>query len=178
MIHPDAIATLPYAISTPILTGIFGLAGALIGAIAGTLPEAFFSTRRERALATAGARLITADIAAADSLLQDAERKGAWARFYKMPMENWEGNRQVLASSLDNEAFKAVSQAVMSLRFLGESMSEVPSFDDPKTRSMPIEAEHLAPVRRDAVVAYNALAKLAGHDRTSEVILPPHGGAP
>lgn len=161
----------PLALSTPAWAGLSAVFGALIGAVAGACVDAFFGWRRESALAKAGARLVAADLSNADSQLRVIEKDQMWWRFHKLPMTSWEEYRNVLAIRLGNDGFEAVSQAVMGMRYLGENMEEIPGFRDPTVGSVRYTAT-LTPLRHDAAKAYNALAKLAGHDRVGEVIHP------
>jgi hypothetical protein len=79
----------------------------------------------------------------------------------------------VLAIKLSNEEFEAVSEAVMNIQFLSESVLKAPGFQEPR-KSLYVElgAETVVPVRRDAATAYNALAELGGHRRVGEMINP------
>ena len=177
----QAKVSLPLAISAPGWTAIGAVAGAFVGATAGSLIDYVFQRRRERAEAKAGARLVAADIAMADGRLKGAQEDAKWWRFVELPMTAWPEYRAVLAKELTNAEFEAVSQAVEGLRILGEKMPLSPAF--------PIEASFmelseanvrtLDGPRTNTARAYNALSKLAGHDRvTGERIHPASPPAP
>lgn len=153
-------------------TAIGAVAGAFVGATAGSSIDYLFHRRRERAEARAGARLVAADIAMADSRLKGTVDDAKWWRFTELPMTAWPEYRAVLAKELSNEDFESVSQAAEGLRMLSEQMPLSPAF--------PIEAAYMELAegtvtaienpRQDAAKAYNALADLAGHDRVGNRI--------
>lgn len=66
-----------------------------------------------------------------------------------------------------------MSEIAIGLRYFSDSLQELPAFLDPTTASVPVKAERIKAMRPDVAMAYNALAKLAGHDRVDEVIQPP-----
>jgi len=172
--------TLPLAISAPGWTAIGAVGGALVGATAGSLIDYLFQHRRERGEAMAGARLVAGEIAIADSQLKNAQADKKWWGFVEMPMTAWPEYRAVLAKALTVAEYETVSQAIEGLRLLGEKMPLSPGW--PKDGSYMELTEktinYLDPPRRDAARAYNALSKLAGHDRVGDRIHPPSPDAP
>lgn len=164
---------LPIALSTPAWAGISAVAGAFVGATAGALLDAIFAYRRESAMARAGARLVAADLSMSDHQLKGVQKDERWWGFHKPPTSNWNEYRNVLAIRLSNEEFEAVSEAVMNIQFLSESVLKAPGFQGPgKSLYVELGAATVAPVRRHAATAYNALAELGGHRRVDEMINP------
>lgn len=113
--------------------------------------------------AKAGARMIATDLTTADTTLKSVSDDKWWV-FFDPRIGAWDEYRDVLAVRLSNEEFEAVSQAVIALNGL--------------THMLPIqldEAERYAVLSEPAIkilgtirdhvgAAYNAVAKLAGHD--------------
>jgi hypothetical protein len=130
--------------------------------------------RRERADAKAGARLVAADIASAESEIEAAERTGQWWGFFGHPITSWPDYRDVLAMKLSNEDFDSVSQAVIVLEGIRQKLPTTPRGSEEIARQGYLKitdpAKSLNPIRREAAKAYNALVKLAGHDRVGQVI--------
>lgn len=164
--------TVPLAISAAGWTAIGAVGGALVGATAGGVIDWLLGLRRDRAEAKAGARLVAGDIAAAESQVAKAEETSEWWQFYGHPITGWPEYRAILAMRLSNEDFEAVAQAVTVLESLREKLPA-----GPVTKQqfelygfVAVSPDHLTPIRREAAKAYNALARLAGHEPEGDLI--------
>ena len=166
---------LSIAVSSAGWTAIGAVGGALVGATAGGIIEWLLGTRREKALAKAGARLVAGEIAGAESQLAAAQHSGQWLAFYGVPIDSWIEYRDVLAMKLSQSDFEAVSQAVMVLEAVRQKMLESPRFKEEVAKNgfHPVDPQKIRPIREEAASAYNALAGLAGHDREGELIRRP-----
>lgn len=165
---------LPLALSAPGWTAIGAVAGALVGATAGSLIDYLFQRRREEGEAMAGARLVAGEIAIADGQIKNAQTEKKWWGFVEIPMTAWPEYRAVLAKALTISDYEAVSQAVEGLRLLGEKMPKSPGWpkDGSYMELTEKTVQFLDPPRQDSARAYNALAGLAGHARVGDRIHP------
>ena len=129
-------------------------------------------TRREKALAKAGARLVAGEVAGAESQLASAQHSGEWWVFYGVPISSWPEYRDALAVKLSQPGFEAVSQGVMNLEALRQQIPESPNFKEQTAKNgfVRVNPQHIVEIRKEAAKAYNALAGLAGHDREGELI--------
>lgn len=153
---------------------IGAVGGVVLATVVAAAVDAFFEWRRERKLAKAGARLVAAEIAGYDSQLESAEREGKWWRFYGVEIVSWPEYRDVLAVKLGQEEFEAVSQCVMVLEGMRRDMPEVPGFrNDRDLPFVQIKPDRIKPMRKEAALAYNALARFAGHGQEGETIERP-----
>lgn len=169
---------LPLALSAPAVTGIAAVAGALVGATAGGIVEVAMENRREAKLAKAAARLMAADLKAADVQLRDLESDGKWWRHYDLSISNWAEHRSVLATRLDSDSFAVVSELVVTFQSMSEHVPRSPSFQKPETVFVEIEASNIAVLRKGAASAYNELAPLAGYDRVDGLLTSPRVSQP
>ncbi len=140
--------------------------------------EWMLGVRREQALAKAGARLVAGEVAGAESQLAVAQHSRQWWAFYGVAIDSWIEYRNVLAMKLSQADFEAVSQAVMNLEAFRQKMPETPNFREQTAKSgfVQVDPQKIIPIREEAAKAYNALARLAGHDREGELIERPGDG--
>jgi len=129
-------------------------------------------SKREKALAKAGARLVAGEVGGAESQLASAQHSGEWWAFYGVPITSWPEYRDVLAVTLSQPDFEAVSQGVMNLEALRQQIPESPDFKEQTDKHgfVRVNPQHIVEIRKEAAKAYNALASLAGHDREGELI--------
>lgn len=137
----------------------------LWGVAAGGLVDTMLESRRERARAKAGARLVAHDLDTAATVLKSLEDDAMWFPFQQIEMVAWPEYRDVLALRLTNDQFDSVSGTVTGIVYFmqgGQAMHErklgQPSLLSPAA----VKQAHRA--RADMTEAYNALAKLAGHE--------------
>lgn len=136
--------------------------GALIGATAGGLVDFLLERARERRDAKVGARLVRLDLAVAADQIKAAEGEYKWWTFYNTRMEGWQAHRASLAARVDDDDFELITQAVAELQRFHEDMQQAPLVPDASFRLLsPTSVEALQRMRRNATVAYNALATLA-----------------
>jgi hypothetical protein len=167
---------LPFALSDTGWTAVAGLGGAAIGALVGAttggIVDWVLSGNREKRLARAGARLVAGDIAMGASQIEGAEKDKKWWLYFEFQSANWEEYAGMLASQLSNKEFEAVSQGVSVLKLLFLAVPAGPNW--PKGAGCvdlnPKQVEGLVGVQKDAAAAYNALAGLAGHEKTGDRI--------
>lgn len=159
------------AVSDAVVTGTAAVLGALVGVAAGGLVDTMLESRRERARAKAGARLVAHDLDTAATVLKSLEDDAMWFPFQQIEMVAWPEYRDVLALRLTNDQFDSVSGAVTGIVYFmqgGQAIHErklgQPSLLSPAA----VKQAHRA--RADMTEAYNALAKLAGH--APVVLLP------
>ena len=165
---------IPVAVSGAGWAVIGTIGGVVLATVVAAAVDAVFEWRRERKLAKAGARLVAAEIAGYDSHLESAERERKWWRFYGVEIASWDEYRNVLAVKLSQEEFEAVSQCVMVLEGMRRSMPELPGFrNDPDLPFVQVKPDKIEPMRKETALAYNALAKFAGHGKEGEIIERP-----
>jgi hypothetical protein len=163
---------LPLGVSSAGWTAIGAVGGAVVGATAGGVIDWLLGSKRENALAKAGARLVAGEVAGAESQLASAQHSGEWWAFYGVPITSWPEYRDVLAVRLSQPDFEAVSQGVMNLEALRQQISGSPNFKEQTDKKgfVRVNPQHIVQIRREAAKAYNALASLAGHGREGDLI--------
>ncbi len=145
--------------------------GALIGATAGGFVDFTLERLREGRDAKVGARLVRLDLALAAGQIKDAEGTGQWWVFFDTTMEGWAAHRASLAARLSDSDFEAVTQSVAELERFGADMKQAPLEPGASFRTLsPTSVAALNTMRRNATLAYNALAKLAKGDQSAELL--------
>lgn len=161
---------LPLAVSDAFIAGAAAILGGVVGATAGGLVDLFLECRREKATARAGARLIAADLTAADTALKSVESDDKWWVFFDTRVSAWDEYRNVLAVRLSNEGFEAVSDAVIALNSLTHMLPIQRDEAEPYGVLSEPAIKQLGTIRDAVGAAYNALARLAGHDAIEDTI--------
>jgi hypothetical protein len=152
---------LPLAVSPAGWTAIGAVGGALVGATAGGVIDGLRGSRRENALAKAGARLVAGEVAGAESQLAEAQHSCQWWPYFGIRITSWPEYRDVLAMKLSQPDFEAVSQGVMNLEALRQQIPQSPSFKEQTDKNgfVRVIPRHIEQVREEAAKAYNALAR-------------------
>jgi hypothetical protein len=147
------------------------LLGAVLGVGLGGLITYLLERRREKARARAGARLVRHDLAHAADHLREAQEQGVWRAFWITRVEHWNEYRDLLAEHLDTVRWETVAEAVGDLRHIQVEMKELELVAG-ETRYVQISdqgRERVMAGRKEACLAYNALAKLAGGDEVEQL---------
>lgn len=164
---------LPLALTDAGWAVIGAVSGALVGATVGGVVDAVLSWRQETRLARAGSRLLASQLKIADAILGTAEQQSAWLKFYELPTSAWPEYRSLLASKLrHNEDFEAVADCVPALSKLSDDMRHGQTWeaDDVGVKLSSQQVERIRELRKGVASAYNALARLAGHDQVLHTI--------
>jgi hypothetical protein len=145
---------LPVAVSNAVVTGSAAVLGALVGAAAGGLVDAWLSGRGERARARTGARLVASDLDKSANLLAVMASDRNWYHEQELAVGAWPEYRDVLAVRLEDR-FEAVSNAVVGLAVLtsARGRTEQPAPNDR-------DVGGFDELRAMATEAYNGLADL------------------
>jgi hypothetical protein len=139
--------------------------GALIGAAAGGIVQAFLDRARRKQLAQVGARLISLDLLHAANMMKAAEEDRAWEKYYTTRLPAWEAHREALATKLKSDEFRVVAGSVSTLHELGRRLA---AYDWAESQTELVLDDFavgdLRGKRVEAADAYNALQRLAGGD--------------
>jgi hypothetical protein len=160
-------------IATALITAGATLLGVLIGAVLGAATDFQLARRRERADGRAGARLVQEDLREAADAIANCRRIGHWLGPVSPATDAWNNFRPVLASVLDEAAWRRVVSAMGALRsadgYAGwldaSSSGEPPSLDAAIRVALDTAASEVR-------LAYKALADLAGVRPEDELAKP------
>ena len=107
----------------------------------------------------------------AASRLKTIEQQREWWSFHELPMKAWDLYEDALTARLDPKSLKAVTQAVVSLRTISDSIRVALAKPPPLSYVDVTESTaQIRKMREEATAAYNALAKLAEEAKVSGLL--------
>src|SRR4051794_30577007 len=98
-----------------VASGLFALAGVLVGAFSTALMTYFFSRREEDRRLQVATRLVREEILEAGPALETTLKRG-WIADIELRLDSWQEHRAVLAGRLSEAAWEEVADAFMSLQ--------------------------------------------------------------
>jgi hypothetical protein len=150
----------------PAIVGLVGVTlGAVISGVFGWSREA----RRERRRARASARLLRSDLFMVSRLLRSGIARREVPGFIDLGLPSWREHRDLLADTLDDEAWSLVPSGCSRVQTLADVQELAPRWS--RGRLKDDDLPRLDKALSDVVLAYEALGPLAEDHRSYDSLL-------
>ncbi len=152
-----------------LVPAIFGLVGVSLGAVLTGALETARESRREKRRARAAARLVRSDLFLVSRILRNGIARHEIPAFIDLSLPSWRESRDLLANSLDNDAWAVVSPACSRIQTLADVVLLAPRWSRGGLKAADIP--RIDKALTEVVNAYEALGPLAEDPRPYDSML-------